>query len=291
MHTHTKSKCIILSVFIAGATLSARIGKAAVLELSVTDAQTGKSVPARVRVRDANGKDHIPPNAVKLKMVKDQWFYTAGSEQLDLPAGETIIRIERGTEYKPIKTTVTVPHTGSTRYEGKLQRWIDMRKRGYSSGENHLHITPAQAPAMLAGEDLNFGTLLSWWNGPRQKLPAGSKWVTDMSLGDVVVPTSVFDAELEYSWGAAYIIGSRQPLSLKTDRGRANLAYIKEAKANGAIICYQGGWSREVLIDALNGCVNIVNVCNNNFHRHKFQPRKKYSNLLKVKGFPDKFRL
>jgi hypothetical protein len=65
------------------------------------------------------------------------------------------------------------------------------------------------------------------------------------------------------------------------------MAYLKESRRKGALICYQGGYSPEVLPDALLGLVDVVNVCNNNFHRHKFQPRKKYSNLLKVEGFPD----
>lgn len=43
---------------------------------------------------------------------------------------------------------------------------------------------------------------------------------------------------------------------------------------------------REVLLDALLGCVHTVNVCNNNFALHRFQPRSRYSNLLKVKSFP-----
>ena len=41
------------------------------------------------------------------------------------------------------------------------------------------------------------------------------------------------------------------------------------------------------MIDALLGYVDVVNVCNNNFHRHKYQPRKRYSNLLNVDGFPE----
>jgi hypothetical protein len=51
-------------------------------------------------------------------------------------------------------------------------------------------------------------------------------------------------------------------------------------------VSYQGGWSREVALDALLGHVHVVNVCNNNFHLHQFQPRSRYSNLLEVDGFP-----
>ena len=33
--------------------------------------------------------------------------------------------------------------------------------------------------------------------------------------------------------------------------------------------------------------MDVVNVCNNNFQRHRFQPRRRYSNLLEVEGFPE----
>jgi hypothetical protein len=54
----------------------------------------------------------------------------------------------------------------------------------------------------------------------------------------------------------------------------------------GAIVHYQAGWSREVGLDALLGLVDVVNVCNNNFHLHRFQPRSHYSNLLETPGLP-----
>jgi len=58
-------------------------------------------------------------------------------------------------------------------------------------------------------------------------------------------------------------------------------------RRQGALVCYQGGWSREVLPDALNGRVDIVNICNNNFHRYRFQPRAQNSNLPALAGFPE----
>jgi hypothetical protein len=79
----------------------------------------------------------------------------------------------------------------------------------------------------------------------------------------------------------------KRPLSLEPESKRSNLPFVRLAREQGALVCYQGGWSREVLLDALLGCVDVVNVCNNNFHRHKFQPRRQYSNLLNLEGFPE----
>ncbi len=162
-----------------------------------------------------------------------------------------------------------------------------MREHGYVSGENHVHVPTEKLGAILAAEDLDFGTSLSWWNGPRFKVQADGNWLLDLKLGNYVTPTSVFDTEVEYEWGAVYLVGLREPTSISSDSMRSNLPFVRAAHAQEALICYQAGWSREVLVDALLGYVDVVNVCNNNFQRHRFQPRRRYSNLLEVEGFPE----
>lgn len=76
-------------------------------------------------------------------------------------------------------------------------------------------------------------------------------------------------------------------MSIPWDPSRSNLVFVKEARRQGALVCYQAGWSREVLPDALLGYVDVVNVCSNSFQRYRYQPRAQYSNLLGVKGFPE----
>jgi hypothetical protein len=99
-------------------------------------------------------------------------------------------------------------------------------------------------------------------------------------------PTTVYDGEVEYSWGAIYFLNLPGTIPIPGDPKRPNLDYVKHIVGAGGYVHYQGGWSREVLVDALLGYVHAVNVCNNNFHRHRFQPRSVYSNLLEVEGFP-----
>ena len=140
---------------------------------------------------------------------------------------------------------------------------------------------------MLAAEDLDFGTSLSWWNGPNSEVPAGPGWIRELQYGNETIPSSVYDTEVEHSWGAVYLIGLPKPVNIPSDSRRANLPFVKNAHNQKGLVCYQAGWSREVLVDALLGYVDVVNVCNNNFHRHKYQPRKRYSNLLNVDGFPE----
>ncbi len=259
---------------------------AAVLELEVVDEQ-GDPLPARVLVRPRGGECVVPEDAVQLRIGVDCWFMSSGKSRVEVPAGRAEVRVERGLEYVREKQNVEVSEPRASR-QIVLRRWVDMSERGYLCGENHIHVAASQLGPMLAAEGLDFGTSLTWWNGPdaRRPVPPGKGPTRMLRLGGRGIETSVYDAELEYGWGAAYLLHLPQPMPVKTDRKRPNLDYVARANAAGGLVCYQGGWSREVAVDALLGHVHVVNVCNNNFHLHQFQPRSRYSNLLGVQGFP-----
>jgi hypothetical protein len=137
-----------------------------------------------------------------------------------------------------------------------------------------------------AADALDYGTSLHWWNGPKLPLPEGTEAVRNLSFGGVTVPASVFDAEVEHEWGPAYLIGLEKPLTIPSDAACPNLPYLKEGRRQGALLCYNAGWPREALFDSLAGYVDVVDLCSNFFLRHRFLPRKGYSNVLGVEGFP-----
>ncbi|MHC4640148.1 MAG: CehA/McbA family metallohydrolase [Planctomycetota bacterium] len=261
--------------------------KAGILKLTIVDETTGVQIPARVRIRDSFETDHTPPGSVVVPIAKDRWFVCSGEVDMRISAGAVSIRVERGTEYRPVMQVIQITAGQTLRHEIKLERWINMRERGYVSGENHLHVPIDKLSAMLAAEDLDFGTTLSWWNGPKMEISDERGCVRDQQYSNDTISCSVCDAEVEHSWGAVYLIGLRAPISIPSNGRRSNLPFVRIANGQKALVCYQAGWSREVLMDALLGYVDVVNVCNNNFHRNKYQPRKRYSNLLNVDGFPD----
>ena len=259
---------------------------AGTLELT-TLAESGRPLPCRILIRGSDGRCAIPDDAVTLTTGRDEWFISPGACRVQVPKGDTSIRIEHGPEYARIKQLLNVQNDREARTY-RLRRWIEMRQRGYLCGENHLHVAAARLAPMLVAEGMDFGSSLTWWRGPDplRRIPAGVGRVRELQFAGRKVPTSIYDAELEYSWGAAYIQNLPAPMPLIADPARPNLDYLRHAIAAGAIVHYQGGWSREVLVDALVGCVHTVNICNNNFALHRFQPRSRYSNLLNVKGFP-----
>lgn len=262
------------------------VSRPADLRLEIVD-EWGSALPARILVRPAGTSSVVPPDAVVLPIGDERWFFAQDPISLEVPAGRIELRVERGLEYRRSKGELMVPQSGLN-HRVVLSRWVDMRSRGYRSGENHLHESTERLQAMLPAEDLDFGSSLSWWNGPdaERPMPKGPQFVRNVGRGPFAVPTSVFDAEVEYDWGAVYLNGGSRQVTLPSDPRLPNLYYVREARRAGAMISYQAGWSREVLLDALLGQVDAVNVVNNLFHMHRFMPRGRYSNLLNVKGFP-----
>lgn len=259
---------------------------AGTLKLQITDDSNGKTVPARVLLRAADGSCYYPENAVLLKIANDVWFMSSGESKFVVPSGKALLRVERGKEYMRVKENINIPAKDSVSRKVVLKRWINMRDRGYQCGENHLHRAPEDVAALCAAEDMDYGTVLQWWNRPRFGVPEGSGHLRDLNFSGITIPTSIYDVEVEEAWGALYMINMPNPFPFLNDPAMPNLPAAKYGRERGALNCYQAGWSREVLIDALLGYVDVVNVCNNNFHMHRFQPRSFYSNLLGVENFP-----
>ena len=199
------------------------------LELSIVDEITGVQVPARVLIRDRFDKDHIPVDSVVVPIAQDRWFVCSGQSRMRIPAGEVSIRVERGTEYRPVIQTIKIQAGQTLGHKVKLERWFNMQEHGYVSGENHLHVPIDKLSAMLAAEDLDFGTTLSWWNGPKLDIRTEQSWARELQFGDERIETSVYDAEVEHSWGAVYLIGLSKPVDIPPNGRRANLPFVKSA--------------------------------------------------------------
>ena len=89
----------------------------------------------------------VPDGATDLKIGPDHWFMSTGRTTVEVPSGELLLRVERGLEFVRIKQRITVD--GPTSKNVTLRRWVDMRKRGYQCGENHLHLDSVSLAPMV----------------------------------------------------------------------------------------------------------------------------------------------
>ena len=49
-----------------------------------------------------------------------------------------------------------------------MQRFVDMKKEGWWSGDLHIHRPPAEIELLMRAEDLHIGPVMTWWNNQNQ---------------------------------------------------------------------------------------------------------------------------
>lgn len=152
--------------------LEVKAPPAARLKVSVLSDDTGRETPAMVRlVRKLNGRDYRPANALDLAeqfdghgtgrlstnlpgRLRGDYWCVPGPFEMALPPGEWEIAIRRGLEHLPLFDTITLKPGETAERIYRPRRWVDMRKRGWLSGDDHVHFR------LLSDEDAQ--RLMTW---------------------------------------------------------------------------------------------------------------------------------
>ena len=145
------------------------------VELAVRDAD-GRPTTGQFVFKD--GKGRVYP-ARSRRLAPDFFFhdqiYRADGEHVLLPPGTYQVTYSRGPEYRVLQKTIQVPPAKTHRESFALERWIQLTKFGWYSGDHHVHaagcshyeaptqgVGPADMMRHILGEDLNIGCVLSW---------------------------------------------------------------------------------------------------------------------------------
>ncbi|GMV95765.1 MAG: hypothetical protein AMXMBFR83_01360 [Phycisphaerae bacterium] len=146
------------------------------LKLRVLD-DDGRPTTASFIFRDARG--NVYPSQAK-RLAPDFFFhaqiYRADGETITLPPGTYRVEYTRGPEYLIERKEITLSPDAADPVETfQLHRWIHLKKRGYFSGDHHVHaagcahytdpsrgVTPEDMMRHILGEDPNVGCVLSW---------------------------------------------------------------------------------------------------------------------------------
>ena len=133
------------------------------LHTEVRDAGNRQRVAARCYLTDESGKPWTPAAAFTYDKRQEHHFITQGTFDIAVPPGRYLLRVERGPEYQPWESRLTL-QAGKTHSETvQLTRWIDMNRRGWYSGDLHNHRPPDQIDQLLLAEDLNLAPVLADW--------------------------------------------------------------------------------------------------------------------------------
>lgn len=145
------------------------------VKLRVKDVD-GKPVMAAFTFRDRMGRTY--PSQTR-RLAPDFSFhpqiYRTDGESIALQPGRYTVTYTRGPEYLVLSREITVPEARSHVESFELKRWIQPAKKGWYSGDHHIHaagcshyerpgegVTPQDMMRHVLGEDLNVGCCLSW---------------------------------------------------------------------------------------------------------------------------------
>ncbi|MEO2002589.1 MAG: hypothetical protein ABGY41_00655, partial [Candidatus Poribacteria bacterium] len=98
----------------------------ATLHGHVRDARSDARLEAKVKVVSANGRFVHPRGSILKVGPGEPSFYCDGEFRVEVPRGATEIVVERGTEYEPLRQTVSMPSKGSAEITLRLKRWTDL---------------------------------------------------------------------------------------------------------------------------------------------------------------------
>ncbi len=180
----------VAALFVFVVVHSAQVTRPALLTVRIYDAGTGRPTPVRVRLRDAQGNRPrargaapvsdsaipVPKQAIPVMwgrqdraegylLQPDGSFYVDGSFDVSLPPGDYTLTLSKGYEYVQQTQSLSLKPGENLTRDYKLERWIDMPKRGWFSSDDHIHLqrSPRDDPAILrwiAAEDIHVGNLL-----------------------------------------------------------------------------------------------------------------------------------
>lgn len=126
-------------------------------------------------------RQRVYPSQTK-RLAPDFFFhpqvYRADGEHVMLPPGKYTVTYARGPEYRRKSQRLEIENTEPRTLTFRLERWIDPAKRGWYSGDHHIHaagcahyerptegVYPKDMMRHVLGEDLKVGSVLTWGPG------------------------------------------------------------------------------------------------------------------------------
>lgn len=149
--------------------------KSVPLHGQIIDVDTKQIIPARIYIQRDDGTWYYPKSVSpsgsailyrkqrgSIPSIEMHTTLSAHPFVVNLPPGTYNMTVERGHEYHPVtkKITIKVKPVDITI---PLQRWSNIAKRGWYSGDTHVHRTLEELPNVMLAEDLNVALPLTYW--------------------------------------------------------------------------------------------------------------------------------
>lgn len=244
------------------------------LRTAIVDQESGRGVKARCYLTDSTDQPWSPSGAITYVKPLERHFIASGEFQIALPPGTYTLRVERGTEYRPVIRKVEIRPTELHDEKIELARWINMNARGWYSGDLHNHRDWQEMSTLLLAEDLNLAPTLTNWVIGFHTMPTTRRAMAAQAIRrvDATHAYSIFDNEIEGlgpASGAVDLLALRAPLGVSNDQlGPVYTVYTEMAHRQGGYVDAEKiTWRDSAALIAL-GQVDFAGLVYNSFTPH-----------------------
>jgi len=234
-----------------------------VLQLDVTDRDSGNPLPARMYLRDPRNR---PVKAGKAPFWNDHFVFP-GSLSLKLPKGTFNFEMERGPEYLTRTGHFVIDDFAEDEKAVDLKRFVDMSSEGWWSGDLDVERPAKDIELLMQAEDLHVAELIAR-SAQKSDAPSSKDKVKGAGAGHVIDgPLVRFDENRYYelasgtnAQGLLLLLNLKQPLSAAD--GRADfvraLTALREARQQGAWIDVEKPWAWDLPVWLAAGQVDSI---------------------------------
>ena len=265
------------------------------IEAKIVDKDSGKPFDARVYAWGSNDSIYAARKSINYRRQKN-WLKPIGNTGfhfttidngfiVDLPEGRAKLLIEKGKEYRPVTKEIAVKAGQTMKIEVELERWIDMAKLGWYSGDMHVHRNLDEMDSIMLAEDLNVASCQMYFNYEEgeEHLETRNKYLERSdSTGTVHIDSThiylVTGHELEGNPGALLCHVTKKnnsPLKGNNSENMHNtatyLSLLKQAHELGDYVSIEKPFYREGHIWAVNGA-DFTQLVNNHHNHQGFHP-------------------
>jgi hypothetical protein len=181
--------------------LPVSIGQDRQVTVSVVDADSGDPIPARIYLQSSDGTPYFFESAAdegtafryekqRRQNENSQEYHTTVSAHRCLaavPAGTYTLTVERGKTYFPSQQTFEVSDADVALPPVQLKRWIAPEKRGWYSGDTHIHRQIHELRNIVLAENLNVVFPLTNWVTLSDTPPSSGDKNLDIGVPDQLI--------------------------------------------------------------------------------------------------------
>ena len=149
---------VLVAVICQANGYSAELGE---IDLTIVDAETKKPIAARLRIQDSRGR---PPRIKGVPRLGNDFTFR-DTLTFEMKKGRYFFTIEHGPHFKKRAGHLDVDRDGFDQKTLELPRFVDLRKKGYFSGDLLCTRDPNHIDLLMQAEDLDLTARPNWTAG------------------------------------------------------------------------------------------------------------------------------